>query len=599
METQAHTNMAHGEIQEERTTESVEESRETEKQFLKDLYIFMKKRDMPIERIPNLGFKQIDLYVMFKTVRELGGYHQVTAQQLWKQVYNMLGGNPRSTSAATCTRKHYEKLLLPYECHIKGISMNILPHHQPKHFPFTSYSEDDDGQRPAKRKLLSIPLRQNPHVPLSDHHGRTFHLPFPYTHVYQPRHTVMPPYVPISSSVLTPLASQHRFSFEPYHINGIERVKEPLERLRSLAERYKTSSGLMEPLNLSVKASNRETNSNPASSFAPPSSNKSPKFLNKPSPLYTPKCPQRCEIKDGEAGSGDTANSYHVKARETYAVDVKATTDGPTLRTDEGPTTTVQNPGSPKTDFTIQPKEGREGSPKVREPNLSHILPSLPQENGGDVEIEIPLSVFHNWLRLCRSSSMMHGDKQLPTLPTLEQQSGQKYCHNTDVLPNDLTYRINPKHQSSVPEDLRLRQSPTPAIQTTGNHHNTSQNPFTKYRPLPSSGILKNAASQDVYPFDQQDINKSYIPKPPNCWDAYDQETQGPRIQVKMDSNPLTVQQKFASSKSYNEDLVQGGKDKSQMGPSAVLMMDPSSASLLQLTTEEVMKLKKIISSSM
>lgn len=34
---------------------------------------------------------------------------QVTAQQLWKQVYNVLGGNPRSTSAATCTRRHYER----------------------------------------------------------------------------------------------------------------------------------------------------------------------------------------------------------------------------------------------------------------------------------------------------------------------------------------------------------------------------------------------------------------------------------------------------------------------------------------------------------
>lgn len=34
---------------------------------------------------------------------------QVTAQQLWKQVYNTLGGNPRSTSAATCTRRHYER----------------------------------------------------------------------------------------------------------------------------------------------------------------------------------------------------------------------------------------------------------------------------------------------------------------------------------------------------------------------------------------------------------------------------------------------------------------------------------------------------------
>lgn len=36
-------------------------------------------------------------------------FYKVTTQQLWKQVYNILGGNPRSTSAATCTRRHYEK----------------------------------------------------------------------------------------------------------------------------------------------------------------------------------------------------------------------------------------------------------------------------------------------------------------------------------------------------------------------------------------------------------------------------------------------------------------------------------------------------------
>lgn len=48
--------MAHEEIQEERTKEQVEEI--IEEQFLKDLYLFMKKRDTPIERIPHLGFKQ-------------------------------------------------------------------------------------------------------------------------------------------------------------------------------------------------------------------------------------------------------------------------------------------------------------------------------------------------------------------------------------------------------------------------------------------------------------------------------------------------------------------------------------------------------------
>ncbi len=48
--------MAHREIREERTKEPVDDI--AEKQFLKDLHLFMKKRDTPIERIPNLGFKQ-------------------------------------------------------------------------------------------------------------------------------------------------------------------------------------------------------------------------------------------------------------------------------------------------------------------------------------------------------------------------------------------------------------------------------------------------------------------------------------------------------------------------------------------------------------
>lgn len=39
--------------------------------------------------------------------------------------------------------------------------MNILPHHQPKHFHSANCSKDeDDGQIPAKRKLLSVPLHQ-------------------------------------------------------------------------------------------------------------------------------------------------------------------------------------------------------------------------------------------------------------------------------------------------------------------------------------------------------------------------------------------------------------------------------------------------------
>lgn len=600
--------------QEERRKEAVEEITETEKQFLKDLYVFMKKRNTPIERIPNLGFKQIDLYVMFKTVKELGGYHQVTAQQLWKHVYNRLGGNPRSTSAATCTRRHYEKLLLPYECHVKGVQMNILPHHQQqqqqKPFTYSHYiNVDDDGQRPAKRQLLS--MCQDVRSPLSDQHGSAFLLSLPYPRYHHPGHPVLPPHVPITSSVLaphSPPAPHPRFSFEHYRLSPAETVKEPLEHLRYLAERYKTSSGLSEPLNLSVKGSKWESsssssNSTPASSFAPPSSSKNPKFLNKPFPLYNPHCPQvvredKVEAPNGEAHLGDAPYSHPVKVREPYVIDLEASSSL-TLRVDEGATTPVQSPSSSKTDFTTGRKEDREGSPDVRGLSLSHLLPGIPRENRGEMEIEVPLSVFHKWMKLCRSSATMHGDKQLPTFPYPEENSGQRSCSDAEALLTGLTFGINPLHHSLVAEDLRLRQrnlpSPTPTTQTTGSQYN----PFTSCKPLPSGSILKNAASQDVFPFDKQDIYEPYSSKPQNCWDAFDQDqTHDPTVRAKSDTNPLTVQRNFAALKSFNEDSVQGGREKPETGSSAVLMMNSSPASVLHLTTEEVLKLKKIISSS-
>ncbi|MEQ2187781.1 hypothetical protein GOODEAATRI_008182 [Goodea atripinnis] len=41
----------------------------------------------------------------------LASFHprEITVRRQWKHVYDELGGNPSSTSAATCTRRHYER----------------------------------------------------------------------------------------------------------------------------------------------------------------------------------------------------------------------------------------------------------------------------------------------------------------------------------------------------------------------------------------------------------------------------------------------------------------------------------------------------------
>ncbi|TNM84406.1 hypothetical protein fugu_008584 [Takifugu bimaculatus] len=91
-----------------------------EQLFLDQLYAFMDRQGSPIHKVPHLGFKKIDLFLMYSVVKRLGGYRKVTLDRLWKVVYNELGGCPGSTSAATCTRRHYERLMLPYEEHLRA-----------------------------------------------------------------------------------------------------------------------------------------------------------------------------------------------------------------------------------------------------------------------------------------------------------------------------------------------------------------------------------------------------------------------------------------------------------------------------------------------
>ncbi|XP_059192698.1 AT-rich interactive domain-containing protein 5A [Centropristis striata] len=125
-----------------------------EKAFVSSLHSFMKNRGTPIERIPHLGFKQINLWRIYKAVEKLGGYDSVTARRLWKKVYDELGGSPGSTSAATCTRRHYEKLVLPFERQIKGEEDRPLPPSKPR----KPYKRNLDGKvTKAERKRKRTP----------------------------------------------------------------------------------------------------------------------------------------------------------------------------------------------------------------------------------------------------------------------------------------------------------------------------------------------------------------------------------------------------------------------------------------------------------
>uniref|UniRef100_A0A8C7YTH8 ARID domain-containing protein n=1 Tax=Oryzias sinensis TaxID=183150 RepID=A0A8C7YTH8_9TELE len=505
----------------------------TEEQFLKDLYIFMKKRDTPIERIPNLGFKQIDLFVMFKTVNDLGGYHKVTSHQLWKQVYNILGGNPRSTSAATCTRRHYERLLLPYECHLKGILINAVPQPKPYHD-----KDSSSGQRPSKRRLLS------PQGPYSFQFDPYLHsLPLHFPQFYPPSQSFLPPIFPLTPSVLLPQhpALKPTHQFQPPTVD--QHTNQSLMDLRRRAEQYMSSFRQTEPLNLSKKASSCDSES-PASSFSPPASNKSPKFLNQPSPLYAP-CHSGVVTNEDASDSSeeDTAFSYPPKAKKARVVEACTPPHSPkgssalTPETDKG----APKPSSLKLSSLLEQAEDRQTGQVESKPFASDIQCRLPQPGEGRMEFEVPLSVFYKLIKSCGPSAMLR-----PSLNP-EDSSGQKSCSDVDALSSGEIFYT--KRQNSA-EDLSQK-----------NEANSSSRSHLKnYKAFPSSSNMKS-----VWPL--QDAHR----------------------------HQDDTQTRVSSHASYRLHGAQEEEQRGERKPPARLM-NPSSE--LVLSSEELVKLRRIILST-
>ncbi|KAM8871755.1 AT-rich interaction domain 6 [Synchiropus picturatus] len=558
MESKTHTEMDSSPPQQDQSKSQMEGTSEVN--FLKDLYMFMKKRDSPIERIPHLGFKQIDLYLMYQTVMGLGGYEQVTAQQLWKQVYNTLGGNPRSTSAATCTRRHYEKLLLPYECHSKGITMKVLPQLPPKSLPFLPYNreEDSEGLRPLKRKIFLPPqqhLQPDPRdfaIPLS--------LYAPMTH-------------PFVASYI-PAASQTPFTLPPHSINLAESFKEPLQHLRFLSERYKSWSGLSrpDPLNL-VKSPDENEDGGPTSSFSAPPPSKNPKFLNTPYPLYSKQHPRLGSNNPQEVALDEPVSVVGTSEDSgEYIIDLtskrRSPFGDPSLK---NPPDIPRKPDSPKTDY--------HNPERLRSPDVKTIdsLPSPLQHSTRKMEIEVPLSVFQKWLQLCGPLATVQGLKQLQPL-IQEEPSRQRDSSENDLLHGNLSFQIDSQHHdaSSTAEDLRIRKVPsaTSPDQTSVTHPGGAQNPATSYKPPALTGFQK--ASRELSHFDRRygNMDKS-------SWTAYN--TPSP-VPVKLD---------------YAQPQMGLVNQEQERAPSSVYMGNSSADPMLQLTKDEVMKLKRMIYSSM
>ncbi|XP_066568029.1 AT-rich interaction domain 6 [Amia ocellicauda] len=413
-----------GQTEEQASTAPEEEP--TEETFLKELYLFMKNRDTPIERIPHLGFKQVDLFLMYKAVQSLGGYDQVTAHQMWKQVYNKLGGNPRSTSAATCTRRHYEKLILPYERHLRGEEhKDMTPSRAQKRFHRDSHCHEEEEEEERRRASKYIASYGHSHTSLTQSHHdflavnrvRIIPMPLQLRHYYHPNHPALPAYFPTSPPVKAP---HIQTGCLPMSREVSEQPRQQLVLLRTLAKEYNSSSGWADPLNLSRKECSLGPVSQHPSSFSPPTGIKAPKFL-KVSPLYpgwNSSTEGESEVTENGEGSVDHSPA---PTPEQPVIDLTsaAASSRSSLSPVLPPAPVWQLPASvgacspnpqdapvtksPEGDGAQQLKDRAESPQPSPEPlNLSRARQEPPKDSPSRMEIQIPLAVLQNWFASSR-----------------------------------------------------------------------------------------------------------------------------------------------------------------------------------------------------
>lgn len=83
--------------------------------FLDRLGALMDETGLPTGAMPQMSKQPLDLYKFYLTVKERGGFEQVSKRKLWKEIGNCIQIGA-STYAAFTLKKAYLKYLLNYEC---------------------------------------------------------------------------------------------------------------------------------------------------------------------------------------------------------------------------------------------------------------------------------------------------------------------------------------------------------------------------------------------------------------------------------------------------------------------------------------------------
>lgn len=95
---------------------SMEGSTRTSLNYVEKLSKFWSSQGRPMNRMPVLDKRPVDLFMIKKLVEQLGGYNSVTENKEWSKIGRELGFERKfCTSMSWSLRNNYEKFILPYE----------------------------------------------------------------------------------------------------------------------------------------------------------------------------------------------------------------------------------------------------------------------------------------------------------------------------------------------------------------------------------------------------------------------------------------------------------------------------------------------------
>uniref|UniRef100_A0AAQ5ZJ32 ARID domain-containing protein n=1 Tax=Amphiprion ocellaris TaxID=80972 RepID=A0AAQ5ZJ32_AMPOC len=95
--------------------EEVEPFPEERENFLQQLYKFMEDRGTPINKRPVLGYRNLNLFKLYRLVNKLGGFDNIESGSVWKQVYQDLGIPVLNSAAGYNVKCAYRKYLYGFE----------------------------------------------------------------------------------------------------------------------------------------------------------------------------------------------------------------------------------------------------------------------------------------------------------------------------------------------------------------------------------------------------------------------------------------------------------------------------------------------------